>query len=857
MATRYPLLFFPEPISLPKDPGVRRKFPQIHIPTHQRQKERLSPIFDTLFRSFETERNRIQQAVDGLDPEQVLVFETIGDVNGVLTAIKHTEGLEWMGEIEIEDIDASEDFHFAEKAKESNKLSGRLFLTMTNERAMREMLSLWNLYSDDPDVEFKRGFSGFKVLFKHLSNIRKWDIHDRLIETGALEYFAKEIEADVELIRFEVQLWFNQSPEKRALSFRNLLKIIESQDGRCLAHSEIEEISYHAILVELPSSAISQIIESLDTQLVKCDQVMFFRPAGQVAIISDDTAEYVENTIGLRNSLPSGDPEAAIFDGLPLNNHNRLDGRIILDDPDNYSENYLVEHRKHGTAMNSLIIHGDINDNEDPITTPLYVRPIMRPVFGISQMIERVPDDVLFVDILHRAVKRIFEGDSDSKPLKSIKLINLSIGDSSILFYHSMSPAAKLLDWLSWKYSVLFIISTGNHVGTLELPIPYRDFKTLSGIKREQLIYQAIINDRRNRRILSPSESINNIAVGSISIDNSSSINPTYRRINPTTQLLPNVYSAFGGGYRKSIKPDFVYIGGGQFFEEPMLENSPTSLRYSCNYAPPGNLVAAPSSTLNDQWFVRGTSNSAALITRRGIQISDTLKMLFEANYSSPLYRQYIPLIIKTLLAHGCSWGQIETNLINILDNSIPGRAIKKIITDWVGYGVPDFDKVKECTEQRVTILGFGQITQDQIHLFKFPLPASLSGRLDARKLTITLSWFSPIASNTQKYRVANLSFDSQLDTLGLGRDDVDYHKVKKGTLQHEVFIGEKAMVFEEDGNINIRVICKKDAKDFTNLIPYSIAATLEVAEEIDLPIYQEVRERLRTPIIIEPNSVF
>lgn len=79
----------------------------------------------------------------------------------------------------------------------------------------------------------------------------------------------------------------------------------------------------------------------------------------------------------------------------------------------------------------------------------------------------------------------------------------------------------------------------------------------------------------------------------------------------------------------------------------------------------------------------------------------------------------------------------------------------------------------------------------------------------------------------------------------------------KKGTLQHEVFVGQNAVAFEDDESIAIRVTCKKDAKAFSYLIPYSIAVTLEVAEEIDIPIYQEVRDKLLTPIIVEQSSLF
>ena len=40
-----------------------------------------------------------------------------------------------------------------------------------------------------------------------------------------------------------------------------------------------------------------------------------------------------------------------------------------------------------------------------------------------------------------------------------VKIINFSIGDNIRMFSHSMSPMAKLLDWLSFQYDVLFVIS--------------------------------------------------------------------------------------------------------------------------------------------------------------------------------------------------------------------------------------------------------------------------------------------------------------------------------------------------------------------------------------------------------------
>lgn len=848
----YPLLFFPEPQGLDR---VGRSFPprKIHYPSSERQTERLSPLFDTLRRAFDARRMEIQQTPEGVDPEQVIVFETIGTVDNFLTAIKHTEGLEWMGEIELDDLQPTEDFYFEQAEDRAKSLSGRLFLTMTNQRALNEMLSLWQQYSNNPDIQFRRGLAGFKSLFQKLKNIRRWDVQDRLLETGVLDFWQQQIERDEPIIRFELQLWYSSSEAKRQQSYRSIISLIESLGGQHIITSVIQEIAYHALLVELPANEIQNIIDNPNTQLARCDDIMFFRPSGQIAIKVD----YEENEaleIDRRfESQPSGEPVAALLDGMPMENHRLLANRLMVDDPDNYGENYEAQYRLHGTGMSSLIIHGDLNDNNPPITTPLYVRPIMKLKMWLDDKIERVPDNELFVDLLHRAVKRIFEGDADSNPIKSIKIINLSIGDSSLLFYHTMSPVARLLDWLSFKYDVLFIISAGNHLHSLELSSLYRDFKLLNDADKEKLIYQKVVGDMRNRRLLSPSESINNITIGSIHYDNAV-LRAYDRRINPSLRFLPNVHSAFGGGYRRAIKPDMVFNGGRQFFNEAFLENNPTPLVYSCNRIEPGQLVAAPSSERNKTIFTRGTSGATALITRGAIKISETLKDIFQNDYNSQLYSQYIPLLIKVMLAHGCSWGEIETNLYEILGDSYTNSEIKEIITRWIGYGFPNIDKVTECTAQRVTILGFGELEVDKIHLFQLPLPPSLSARPENRKLTITLGWFSPIASNTQKYRVASLFFEAQNDLLGVKRDDVDYHSVRRGTLQHEVFVGEKAVPFEDESSLGIKVICKKDASDFTGAIPYALAVTLEIAEEVNLPIYQEVKNRLITPIAVEQS---
>jgi hypothetical protein len=65
-----------------------------------------------------------------------------------------------------------------------------------------------------------------------------------------------------------------------------------------------------------------------------------------------------------------------------MESHPRLQGRVIVYDPDDWGPTYPVADRQHGTAMASLILDGDLADELVPLDSPLYARPILRPRAG-------------------------------------------------------------------------------------------------------------------------------------------------------------------------------------------------------------------------------------------------------------------------------------------------------------------------------------------------------------------------------------------------------------------------------------------------------------------------------------------
>lgn len=851
--TERPLLIFPAPELASKSklgggPG------KIHRPTHTRQGQRLSPLFAKLRQAFDNRCVEIQRTMAGIDPEQVLVIETIDSIEDFANAIKKIDGLEWMGEIEVDELAPDQDFYDEKNADKI--LEGRLYIVMTNHKALNEMLSLWNRYRDDSTMQFARGLTKFRDVFSCLKNIKRWDIQDRLMETGLIKAWKEELLDDGQRkIKFETELWFRGSSEKRTASQQQVMKLILNLGGSIRSQCVIEDISYHSLLAELPANKVQEIINSPSTDLVKCDNIMFLRPVGQMSTVKKDIEGDLSENVSRRGSTPSGHAIVAVFDGMPMANHELLAERLIIDDPDDWSSSYEVKNRNHGTAICSLIAHGDLTNNERPLSTPIYVRPVMLPhPYGNDQ--EVVPEDVLIVDLLHRAVRRMFNENNGNPVLSShIKVINFSIGDPCRQFTQIMSPLARLIDWLSEKYNILFIISTGNHATDIQIGMTLLDFNNLSEEEKYGVVIKSLYENTRYRKILSPAESINGLAVGSLHYD-SSRISYLSGLHDMYPSFLPSPISAFGSGYRRAIKPDMLFPGGKILYREDKDDSGNLVFIPVTSNLAPGNQVASPSQLAGDlkkTVFCQGTSNAAALASRSAVICYEVLDEIFNDQSVNILDELAVTPLIKAMLAHGCAWGKISLYLNSILNPSIQKKSqIKNWISQWAGYGVSDMNKVLGCTEQRATMLGFGYLNDEEAHVFRLPLPPSLGSRKDKRKITITLAWLSPIASSTQKYRVASLWFEALDNKLSPQRLEGDWRSVRRGTLQHEIFEGDKAVPISDGDSLQIKVNCKKEAGKIINAVPYGLVVSFEVAEGIDIPIYKEIRTRVVTQVKID-----
>jgi hypothetical protein len=301
-------------------------------------------------------------------------------------------------------------------------------------------------------------------------------------------------------------------------------------------------------------------------------------------------------------------------------------------------------------------------------------------------------------------------------------------------------------------------------------------------------------------------------------------------------------------GYRRTIKPEILLSGGRTVLLESLQQSPNAVFDVYIQSRQPGQRVAAPGPTPGDlsyTWYGRGTSNAAALASRTATRLYDVLDALRQGAGGDIVETVPYAVWLKALLVHGANWGTAGDVLTQILRNSRNSRQFKEYITRLIGYGMIDPARVSECTEYRVTALGGGLLQNDQAHVHRVPLPPSLSAQRCWRRLVITLAWITPVNPIHQSWRRADLWFTPPVDSLQVTRTQADWRAVQRGTVQHEILEGENAAAFIDGANLEIQVSCRSDAGVLEDVVPYALAATLEVAEEIGIDIYSEVAVRV------------
>jgi hypothetical protein len=250
-----------------------------------------------------------------------------------------------------------------------------------------------------------------------------------------------------------------------------------------------------------------------------------------------------------------------------------------------------------------------------------------------------------------------------------------------------------------------------------------------------------------------------------------------------------------------------------------------------------------------------GTSNATALTSRAAAQLHDVLAALRDQGQAEFLMDQGIFVAaLKALLVHGADLGEGLTIMTAAFSGRVDNRRLREFTSRFLGYGRVDLDRAFGSTAQRATLIGGGHLHAEDADVFEIPLPPSLSGKTGRRRLTMTLAWLSPVNSRDRRYRRARLWFAPPRDELQVDRCQADWNAAQRGTIQHEILEGRKAAVFADGEALTVQVNCAAYAGALTDAVPYSLAVSLEAAPELDVPVFAEVRERIRPLVTVRPT---
>ncbi len=455
MPTNFPIVRLKRaPEARERIKGRKARFPK-KIP-YDRQAQRLGQVFANAERSLASYASDVSVAADprAVVPDRCLVFELLGDVPEFNLAAQAL-GLDWLAN-EATTGDAEFDEDVAPDAPERQPAQ-RLYLTMPTEQALRRLLAQWKRYTSGvaPGDDQK----GLWKLFDYLHKLRVWSVEDRLDPTLA-DYVAKMLANDPEEgVIVALDLWYRDDDDRRDESLDTLNEMLDEVGGELLDQVDIPEIRYQGAFIQVPGNVAEQLVQG-NGRIARFHDVMTIRP--QSAYESPIEGDAVSVATEQEAPQLDGDCIAALLDGYPIDQHELLAGRLTITEVDVHGAQAPALTRHHGTAMASLIVHGDLKSPDTkPLNRPLAVLPVLVSPGGTRK--EVTPKGKLPIGVIYRALKTITSANRRVNPdLMGVIVINHSICDVYAPFVRRSSPWAMLLDYFSHAHNLLFVVSAGN-----------------------------------------------------------------------------------------------------------------------------------------------------------------------------------------------------------------------------------------------------------------------------------------------------------------------------------------------------------------------------------------------------------
>lgn len=420
-----------------------------------------------------------------------------------------------------------------------------------------------------------------------------------------------------------------------------------------------------------------------------------------------------------------------------------------------------------------------------------------------------------------------------------------------------MSGWARVVDYLSYTFGVLFVISAGNYLDDLMTAgLSTVDFENLDADQKARAALRASGALIAHRRILAPAEAVNAVTVGALHTDNMphaptpASIFDVWRDTGMCT-----VSSGLGPGLGNAVKPDVLAPGGRHHVRlipdgaghrlRPVGKNV-ALLGGIVVAAPPIAAVANPDSTSRTV----GTSVAAAILTGTAARAHESLETVYGdfLDIAGPQRA----VLLKALLVHCARWTPAHNLIVEVLCQPTDHHTLKKNqVRRYLGYGAVDADVVLDCATDRATLWAVGSLQKEESHTFSVPLPAVMAGKPQLHEISMTAAWFAPPRVGAANYRGIRLKLVEPKEPAATfavkpASEQPDANQAHSGTVIHRRWVGDKAAALGADASFEFMIQRQPDEID--DVVPYAIVTT------VAMPGVAEVYAQVRARVLIKPK---
>lgn len=574
---------------------------------------------------------------------------------------------------------------------------------------------------DDQDITHKQ-------LLQALTSIDAWSEEDR--KSWAVRYHGFPQE---ELFILDVELW----PVEMAAS-RDRAELLSSfeqwlKDNQLIQLDRVNLDSFLMYRMQVNPEQAQQLLSHIDVRLIDLPPVSGI----DYQVISRDIAEIPRN-------IPSpavNAPKVCILDSGINTNHPLIKPAMAE------SASFVVGEDEsdlagHGTQVAGIALYGNLEEcNAANYWAPqawIYNGKILNKACEFDQ--ETIESTLV------KAVEHFVE--------LGCRIFNLSIGNENSPYDGKhIRGIAYILDLLSRKHDILFVVSVGNFRGSDEPPIPKDSW-------RDE--YPEYLLGEHNA-IIDPAPALNVLTVGSLALhDATRSHEQRPEEIDHLAAAKTNQPSPFtrhGPSIKGALKPELVAHGGN--FASPMRFEGK---QWQNREGEPGVLSLNPGFVGNTLFVeCHGTSFSAPYITH--------LASRFLSNYPDTSANMLRAMLINQAdMPREC----IATFEEQFIKDYAKANNRRPPCHDVAGYGQANEENLYRSDESAVVLMAEDTIKNDSYQFYELPLPDDfLRTKKATRELRVALCYSPAVRTTRLEYKATKIVFNL---IRGVSLEEVQKH---------------------------------------------------------------------------------